>query len=614
MTARPDFYFDDFETREPPQPLPHRIGIESAWQVMAIAALVLGAWYLHWRWTASLNTEALWLSLPVVIAESLAYFGLILFVHNLWSVRDTPQADPPSLLSDVREDVEQDRPITVDIFLPTFNEDPELTRLSIQDAKAVTYPGNVEILVHVLDDGRREAMRKVALEEGVNYITRPDNTGYKAGNLRNGMAHTSGDFMVILDSDTRPFPNMLREMLGYFRDPDVAWVQSPQWFYDVPDGQPFGYWMTAILGFGDSKLKGLVQRFAPAWHVGRDPFGSDPQLFYDIILRRRNRANASFCCGAGSIHRRSSIVHVALRDFSENVTRRAQGFCVDPKIRAQTGLMQRIAKNLSHGTELTPYKFHVSEDIYTSIILQKCQSRRWKSVYHPQVLSKMLSPQDIQSWAIQRFKYAGGSLDILWNDNPITKQGLSIAQKLHYGATFWSYLAAFWKLVFLLAPLIGLVTATSPVGADTWQFFIHFLPFLIAYEIAVCLGTWGVYVGPSRRMDLAMTPLTLRAILFVLLGREIKFKVTPKTAGSAGSLRPVLFHILIVAFTPIALGFGLLAVFGQGAEQDIDFLIINGLWCTYNAVAMGSLISAALWKPPTSSFDVKNRLTSGVFT
>ena len=46
-------------------------------------------------------------------------------------------------------------------------------------------------------------------------------------------------------------------------------------------------------------------------------------------------------------------------------------------------------------TELTPYKFHVSEDIYTSMVLHEDRPRTWKSVYHPLVETRMLSPQDL---------------------------------------------------------------------------------------------------------------------------------------------------------------------------------------------------------------------------
>ena len=48
-------------------------------------------------------------------------------------------------------------------------------------------------------------MRRVAEQEGVNYLSRENNIGFKAGNLRNGLEHTDGDFIVICDADTRVF-------------------------------------------------------------------------------------------------------------------------------------------------------------------------------------------------------------------------------------------------------------------------------------------------------------------------------------------------------------------------------------------------------------------------
>jgi len=65
--------------------------------------------------------------------------------------------------------------------------------------------------------------------------------GFKAGNMRNAMEKTSGDFIVICDADTRIFPTFLVNNLGYFRDPKVAWVQTPQWFFDLPEGKNLRY-------------------------------------------------------------------------------------------------------------------------------------------------------------------------------------------------------------------------------------------------------------------------------------------------------------------------------------------------------------------------------------
>ncbi len=174
----------------------------------------------------------------LAFAETASYFGLGLFVFNLWKVQDYEQLPPPAKLSEVvRPDHGEERPLKVDVFFPSYNEDVELVRLSIRDAKKVTYPHSIELKIFVLDDGKRPEMRQVAEEEGVGYITRTSNIGFKAGNLRNAMEQTHGDFIVICDADTRPFPTILEHTLGYFRDPDVAWVQTPQWFFDLPEGK-----------------------------------------------------------------------------------------------------------------------------------------------------------------------------------------------------------------------------------------------------------------------------------------------------------------------------------------------------------------------------------------
>src|SRR3712207_5532733 len=131
------FYFRRFEHRRPPPPLPPNAFIESLWQLFATAALVLGGWYIWWRWTASLNWDALWFAIPLALAETLAFVGLILFVYNLWRVEDYPKRPPPQRIGDCDPAApDPARPPSVDVFIATYNEDEELVRLSIRDAMA----------------------------------------------------------------------------------------------------------------------------------------------------------------------------------------------------------------------------------------------------------------------------------------------------------------------------------------------------------------------------------------------------------------------------------------------------------------------------------------------
>ncbi|MGO4906915.1 glycosyltransferase [Pseudorhodobacter sp. W20_MBD10_FR17] len=599
-----DDYFLKFEDRVPPEPLPYSALRESLWQFLAVIALVIGGWYIWWRWTASLNPDAMWFSLALVLAESFAFFGMILFVFNLWKDEPIKLEAPPALLSDVAPDhPEGDRTIVVDVMFATYNEDPELVRLGIREAKQMTYPHPIDIRIHILDDGRRDEMRAVTEQEGANYISRTTNEGFKAGNLRNAMEQTDGDFLVICDADTRPFPTLLEHTLGYFRDPKMAWVQTPQWFYDLPEGERLTSKLARRFGAkGGEWGRRIEDAFGPVT-IGADPFVNDPKMFYDIIQRRRNPANASFCCGAGSIHRREAVMEAALRSFGAKVEKRTfdaeEVITVSSKEReVSTDLMEAIRTQAATTELLTPYRFHVSEDIYTSIVLHSDRERGWKSKMHPIVESKMLSPQDLLTWTVQRYKYAGGSLDILVHDNPLFRRGLTFQQRMMYATTFYSYLAPIWNVVFLFGPIIYLFTGISPVSAYSTDFFLHLIPFLVTLELAMMVGTWGISGYDAKASYLSFFPLGLRAIWAVARGQKISFPVTPKVRQSGNFLRLVQPQIAVVALTLLGAVWAIGSVMLGDTPHSISGIVANILWGLNNCLAMAGIIGAALWVPP----------------
>lgn len=594
------FYFERFEHRRPPAPLPYRPGLELLWQFLVIVALVLGANYIRWRWAESLNVDALWFAVPLALAETLAFVGLVLFAFNLWRSGPARVPPPPAGVADTLAPADRghDRPITVDIFIATYNEEEELVRLSIRDAKAVTYPHPIDVRVHVLDDGRRDAMRQVARQEGVGYITRSNNLGFKAGNLRNAMEQTGGDFIVICDADTRLFPTFLVHTLGHFRDPDVAWVQTPQWFYDLPPGQRLPRWLGGRLGRVGRMLGTGVERLVGPVRIGQDPFVNDPQLFFDIIQRRRNWANASFCCGAGSVHRREAVMQAALRSFAQGVDREVRRHTrevADPVLREDLGAALRTQAAVER--ELTPYKFHVSEDIYTSVVLHGQAERRWRSVLHPHVQSRMLSPQDLLTWTIQRFKYAGGTLDIGLRDLAFFRGRMTPAQRAMYLTTLWSYLGCLWNVAFLAAPVIYLFTGIAPLASYSAAFYLHALPFLVVTELAFLAGTWGVRGWDGKASYLSSFPLNLRALWTVLRGRQIKFHVTPKIRQQGNFLALVWPQIAVVVLTLAGLAWGAWRVWGLGAADELPNLVVNAAWGLNNVFAMLPMVRAALWTP-----------------
>jgi cellulose synthase (UDP-forming) len=592
------FYFSKYEHRRPYKPVPYSAWREFFFQYFVTLNFGVGLWYFHWRWMESLNPDALWFSIPLALAETLAFGGTVFFMINLWAYKDTPRQHAPQSVNEIlgeEEKMDEDRPLSVDVFIPTYTEPPELVRFSIIDAKAIIAPAETVVKIYVLDDGKRPEMATVAEEEGVQYLTRLDNRGFKAGNLRNAMEKTSGDIVVILDADTRPFPHFLEQTLGYFRDPDVAWVQTPQWFYDTVEGTRLGMWLRRFLWIPGQWLGRFVELLIGPVYVNQDIFGSDPRMFYDCILRKRQNFNAAFCCGAGSLHRREAVLRGALLRYVEEMEEHiSQATAEIDSPELHEAMQYGAKKGFLQDVEVTPYKYHVSEDIYTSLLLHADSSREWKSVHHPEVLSKMLSPQDLLAYMTQNFKYAGGTLDLLRRENPLKKKGLSPGQKLMYFSSVYSYFAAFWMIVFLITPPIFFFTGIVPVKGFDLDFFVHILLFQIIGQITFLLGTWGVNTLRDVQYYVAFFPLNIKAIWTVLRGKNISFKVTPKTVQ-----RKIHLDLVIPQLFCIILNVAGIVWYGTrmylGYPSDRLGFIIATFWSLLNMNSLMVIVRAALW-------------------
>jgi cellulose synthase (UDP-forming) len=599
---RKEFYFDKFENRVPYKAIPDNKYRTVVFQFFGTITIVLGIAYLNWRWRYSFNYEALWFSLMLVIAETLSFISTAMVIINFWEYKDAPKTDPVHYLSEI-EDLQDraDRPVKLDVFIATYNEDVELVRLSIIDAKKLKYPyEDVAVKIYVLDDGRRdgrnpakENMKVVAQEEGVGYLLREHNEGYKAGNLKNALEQTNGDLFVILDADTRPFPYLLMNTTGYFRNRKMAWVQTPQWFYDTTEAEKASDRLIHSFKIKNTRVKRITEFLFGKLKINEDIYGNDPRLFYDVILRKRNYHNAAFCCGAGSIHRREAIMSLAVKDFTEELKKLEEELVSQHK---SSDEIQEKTQKLILTQEVIPFKFHASEDIYTSIMLHADKENKWQSLQHPDIECRMLSTQDLDSWIKQHQRYAEGSLDIALKDNPVFKRGLSLRQKLCYFSTIWSYFAPFWILIFLISPIIFFFTLTLPVKAYSFDFFKYFLPFQIANTIAMLLGCWGIATKRGDQYYISGFWYMLMSFVTVVSGKKVKFNVTSKDINTTVSTKHILPHLILIALMVIGVIYNIILI-RMGVHPTPSGFAANAFWCIFNIIALSIMIRAAYWKP-----------------
>jgi cellulose synthase (UDP-forming) len=289
----------------------------------------------------------------------------------------------------------------------------------------------------------------------------------------------------------------------------------------------------------------------------------------------------------GALRRFGADVAAAVRPFAARVE--------DPGLRAT--LAGALASEAARHVELTPYAFHVSEDIYTSVLLHADERRRWRSVYHPRVLTRMLSPQDPLAWSIQRFKYASGTLDIALRANPLRLRGLTAWQRLMYGATMYAYLAPLWTVPLMLAPLVFFFTGVTPIRAFDAAFFAHVFPFLVASRLALLAGTWGVSTWRSEQYHLAAAWLHVRALAHVLARRPLRFAVTPKVRATGRAVRLAVPHLALLAAMAAGVVTGALRL-GTASPAEATAYVANLFWTVHNGACLLPFVMAALARRP----------------
>ena len=166
----------------------------------------------------------------------------------------------------------------MDVFIATYNEPVELLRETVVCAVSMRYPHKT----YILDDGDRLDVRDLALAMNCGYISRTERTEAKAGNLNNALKHTDGEFIVTLDADHVPMPDLIEQVIGFFADPKVAIVQTSQDFYNLDSFQHVTKWKNKY-----------------AWQ--------QQELFFSVIQPGKDRFNATMYCGSPAMVRRSAL-------------------------------------------------------------------------------------------------------------------------------------------------------------------------------------------------------------------------------------------------------------------------------------------------------------------
>ncbi|MEA2612203.1 MAG: hypothetical protein QOI52_162, partial [Chloroflexota bacterium] len=405
-----------------------------------------------------------------------AAIGLGLFTFSLWDVDRRPA---------VRE-VRSTRS-KVAVLIPTFNEDLEVLMPTIAAALEM----RVRHETWVLDDGNRPEVEQLARELGARYLARPTHEHAKAGNLNHALTIIKADLIAVLDADHVASPEFLTHTLGYFDDPGVALVQTPQEFYNLESFEHEGG--------GVTKAEPLDGAASARFH--------EQVLFYRVLQPGKNRWGGAFWCGTGAVVRVA-----ALRDVGGVATET------------------------------------ITEDIHTTIRLHR---KGWRTIYHNEVLARGLAASDAATFQLQRHRWGTGAMQVLRRENPLFVSGLTLPQRLTYAATLLGWFDAWRSLGYLLLPIVVVATGAVPINADALTFMLFFGTTFVLGQLSLRVLSRGCHrpVLSILFEFVRMTP-NLLATLTLFTNRRAPFRVTPK--GRTGDGRHVA-HVPALLTSVLAL-------------------------------------------------------------
>ena len=269
-------------------------------------------------------------------------------------------------------------------------------------------------------------------------------------------------------------------------------------------------------------------------------------LFFGPLLKGKDTVNATFMCGTNMVIRRKALDEVG-------------------------GMSEKS----------------IAEDFLTSLLIH---DKKWKSVYVDKVLAEGLAPEDFLSYYKQQFRWARGSLEILFSYNPLFRRGLSWAQKIQYIASASFYLSGVIVLMNALLPLVYFFFALKPLTINTMTLALIFLPYIFVILYTLQHTSNFTYTFRALSFSLGSFTIYIKALLQTIFRIKNGFVVTSKKRVSGNHGRLVVPHLIFIALVIAGIAWG---VMREGLSAS---MLSNIAWAFIYIAAFSPFIAAAFEK------------------
>ena len=401
-----------------------------------------------------------------------------------------------------------------------------MLKKTIVASKNLNYPKS-KFKVYICDDGKRNELKKLCENFNVNYITREDNKGAKAGNINNALNNIDGDLFAVLDADMIPKKDFLNKTVGYFSNKNTAFVQAPQVYYNQD-----------------------MYQYNLSKHIP-----NEQDFFMRDIEEARAAINAVLHVGTNAVFNRQYVLDIG-----------GYPTC------------------------------SITEDMAVGMLLQ---AQGYESVFINKELVLGLSATTFSELVKQRDRWCRGNLQVIKHFNIFFNKGLTFPQKIAYfdGVVYW--LSSIQKLIYILSPIVYLLTSNLIIDATIKDLLTMFTPFILGqFLVFKTLSSKTRSVKWSHYYEIAMAPHISLSVLKELLAIKINFNVTSKDITSNKKyfqFKIALPHIIIGIITIISWIVGTLSL--NGEIGNFSAYLINIFWSFYNLLGIITSIKVAYQKP-----------------
>ncbi len=127
---------------------------------------------------------------------------------------------------------EMSKKFSADVFTTYFPGEPyEMVKETLLAIKRIKYPHTT----YLCDEANDSYLKAFCKENNIIHVTRNNRINAKAGNINNALFQAKGDICLILDPDHVPLDSFLDEVIPYFEDESIGFVQTVQAYYNVSE-------------------------------------------------------------------------------------------------------------------------------------------------------------------------------------------------------------------------------------------------------------------------------------------------------------------------------------------------------------------------------------------